>query len=160
MRHLAPFLVAALLVTATGCGSSPAAPITTPTTTTPSAANLTGTWIGTGKDAQGPETFKWTVTQTGDRITGQVVLDPVDPNDGSCGSCHKRKHGTLAGTLSNGALTLTLDFPAGGADITPLCGITMNASTSDIATGRIAATYTGTTTCEGPITDGTFAVTR
>lgn len=151
VKTLAPLCILAVLVTATSCGSSPAAP---------SAANLTGTWIGAGKDAQGPETFTWTVTQTGDRITGQVVLDPVDPNDGSCGSCHKRKNGTLAGTLSNGALALTLDFPAGGTDLTPLCGITMRASTSDITTGRIAATYTGTTTCEGPIADGTFTVTR
>ena len=159
MKPLAPLVVAALLVTAAGCGASPAAP-NTPSTTTPPAANLTGTWTGTGKDAQGPETFRWLVTQTGDRITGQAVLDPADPNDGSCGSCHKRKNGTLTGTLSNGALTLTLDFPAGGADLTPLCGITMNASTADVASGRIAASYTGTTTCEGLITDGTLTVTR
>ena len=61
---------------------------------------------------------------------------------------------------SAGALTLTLDFPTGGGDITPLCGITMHAVTSDIAAGRIAAAYTGTTTCEGAITDGTLTVTR
>jgi hypothetical protein len=57
-------------------------------------------------------------------------------------------------------LTLTLDFPAGGTDITPLCGITMTATTTDVAAGRIAAAYTGTTTCEGPITDGTLVVMR
>ena len=74
--------------------------------------------------------------------------------------CHKQKTGTVAGTLSAGALTLTLDFPTGGGDITPLCGITMHAVTSDIAAGRIAAAYTGTTTCEGAITDGTLTVTR
>jgi len=84
----------------------------------------------------------------------------ADRNDGSCGSCHKQKTGTLAGTLSNGALTLTLDFPEGGTDITPLCGITMHVATSDMSAGRIAATYTGTTTCEGPISDGRLTVTR
>ena len=150
MKALAPLIVAALFVTTSACGSSPAAP----------SANLTGTWIGTGRDGQGAETFRWIVTQTGDRITGQAILDPVDPNDGSCGSCHKRKNGTLTGTLSGGALSLTLDFPTGGADITPLCGITMQASTSDVAAGRIAAAYTGTTTCEGLITDGTLTVTK
>ena len=36
----------------------------------------------------------------------------------------------------------------------------MHATTSDIAAGRIAASYTGTTTCEGPITDGKLTVTR
>ena len=155
MRAIAPLFAAALLITLTGCGSSPAVP-----TASPSAANLTGTWTGTGTDAQGPETFTWTVTQIGDRLTGSVALDPADPSDGSCGSCHKRKTGTLAGTMSAGALTLTLDFPAGGTDLTPLCGITMHATTADITAGRIAASYTGTTTCEGPITDGTLTVTR
>ena len=88
------------------------------------------------------------------------MLDSADRNDGSCGSCHKQKTGTLSGTLSNGALTLTLDFPEGGTDITPLCGIIMHVATSDMAAGRIAAAYTGTTTCEGPITDGKLTVTR
>ena len=163
MKTLASVFIAGLFVpvTVAGCGSSPAAPNpATPTATTPSATNLTGTWTGTGTDAQGPETFRWTVTQTGDRITGTVVLDPADPNDGSCGSCHKKKNGTVTGTLSGGALTLALEFPAGGTDLTPLCGITMNASTTNVAAARIAASYTGTTTCEGPITDGTLVVTR
>jgi hypothetical protein len=166
MKTLAPLFAAALLIPLAGCGSSPAAPnVTTPPTTTttttiPSDVNLTGTWTGTGKDAQGPETFRWTVTQTGDRIAGAVVIDPTDPADGTCGSCHKQKTGTVSGTLSGSALTLTLDFPAGGADLTPLCGITMNASATDVAADRIVAAYTGTTTCEGPITDGTLVVVR
>ena len=102
----------------------------------------------------------WTVTQDGDRLSGSVVLNSANPTDGSCGSCHKQKTGTLAGTLANGALALTLDFPEGGSDITPRCGITMQVSTSNVAAGRIVAAYTGTTTCEGPITDGTLVVTR
>jgi hypothetical protein len=36
----------------------------------------------------------------------------------------------------------------------------MHATTRDIAAGRIAAAYTGTTTCEGPIADGTLVVSR
>ena len=161
MRLFAPLFAAALLTPLAGCGPSaaplPASP-TPNTTPTASATNLTGTWTGTGTDAQGPETFRWTVTQTGDSISGTVWLDSANPADGSCGSCHKKKTGTLAGTLVGGALTLTLDFPAGGTDITPLCGITMHATTTDVAAGRIAAAYTGTTTCEGPITDGTMVV--
>jgi hypothetical protein len=169
MKTRAPLIVAALLLPLAGCGSPAPATSTAPTTTTtavpapaptPSATNLTGTWTGTGTDAQGPETFSWSVTQTGDRLTGSVVMDSANPNDGTCGSCHKRKTGTLAGTLSGGALSVTLDFPQGGTDITPLCGLTMNATTTDVAAGRITATYTGTTTCEGPITDGKLTVTR
>ena len=161
MKNVAPLCLAALILPFAGCGSpasSPAAPSGTTTTTT--AANLTGTWTGTGNDAQGAETFKWTLTQSGSTLTGSAVLDSANRNDGSCGSCHKQKNGTLSGTLTSGALTLTLDFPEGGSDITPLCGITMHATSGDIAAGRINATYTGTTTCEGPISDGTFTVTR
>ena len=38
--------------------------------------------------------------------------------------------------------------------------ITMTAATTDVAAGRIAARYTGTTTCEGPITAGSLTVVR
>jgi len=155
----AALVVVALLLPAAGCGSSattPASPTAPPASS--STTNLTGTWTGTGDDAQGAETFSWNVTQSGDRVSGSAILDSADRNDGSCGSCHKQKTGTITGTLSGGVLTLTLEFPAGGSDITPLCGITMHAATTDIAAGRIAATYTGTTTCEGPITDGTLIV--
>ena len=127
MKILAPLFAAALLTSA-GCGSSAsiasaptAATTTTTTMPTSSPSNLTGIWTGTGNDAQGAETFAWTMTQSGDRLSGSVVLDSADRGDGSCGSCHKQKSGTLAGTFSSGALTLTLDFPAGGSDITSLC---------------------------------------
>ena len=164
MKTLAPLLVAALLIPLNGCGSSPTAPTVTPpaTTTTapPPTASLTGTWTGSGKDAQGAETFRLSVTQTGDTISGAAVLDSSNPADGSCGSCHKQKTGTLTGTLSGGALTMTLNFPSGGTDITPLCAITMTATTTDVAAGRIAAAYTGNESCEGPISDGTLVVVR
>ena len=153
MKILTRSVVAVLSLAATGCGATPAAP-------NAATVNLTGLWTGTGSDAQGPETFTWTVTQTGDRITGSAIMNSANPNDGSCGGCHKQKNGTITGTLSGGALALTLAFPEGGSDITPLCGITMTASTTDIAAGRISARYTGTTTCEGPITDGSLTVVR
>ena len=153
MKSLTPLFVAALLLAMTGCSSSPAAPNSV-------ALNISGLWSGTGTDAQGPEKFSWTLTQTGTSVTGIATMDPATPGDGSCGSCHKQKTGTVIGTITGTALTLTLDFPRGGTDLTPLCGITMNAATTDVAAGRIAAAYTGTTTCEGPITDGTLVVTR
>ena len=160
MKRLTSFCVATLLLPLAGCGSSPAVPTTASSTAALAATNLTGTWTGTGTDAQGAETFQWTVTQIGDRLTGTAVLDSANRNDGSCGSCHKQKTGTLTGTLTGGALTVSLEFPEGGADITPLCGITMHATTTDVAAGRINASYTGTTTCEGAITDGRLTVSR
>ena len=165
MRRSGARLVAVLVCAVAGCGA-PTAPTSAPPAPTPSVPtppvtlNLTGTWIGVGTDAQGGEKFRWTVTHTGDRVSGDVTLEPSNATDGSCGSCHKQKAGTLEGTLTDGALRLTLDFPAGGKDITPLCSITMHASTTDVAAGRIAASYTGTTSCEGAITDGTLTVTR
>ena len=155
MKARAPLVAAALLLAMTGCSSSPAAP-----NSANSALNISGSWTGTGTDAQGPEKFRWTLTQTGSTLTGTAIMDPGDPADGSCASCHKQKNGTVSGTISGTALTLTLDFPKGGSDLTPLCGITMTATTSDVAAGRIAAAYTGTTTCEGPITDGMLVVAR
>jgi len=153
------FIAALLIVTATGCVSSPASP-GAPSSPAGSSLNLSGTWIGTGTDAQGPETFRWTLTQTGSNLTGSASLDPADATDGTCGSCHKQKSGTVTGTLSGTVLTLTLDFPKGGSDLTPLCGLTMTATTTDVAAGRIASAYTGSTTCEGPISDGTLLMSR
>jgi hypothetical protein len=113
-----------------------------------------------GSDPQGPETFTWTLTQSGTNLSGTARLEPANTTDGSCGSCHKQKTGTLSGTMVGTALTLTLDFPAGGSDLTPLCGITMTATASDVSARRIAAAYTGTTTCEGPISNGALVMTR
>ena len=155
-------LIAAVLVaTATGCVSSPASP-GAPGSSSPavSSLNLSGTWIGTGTDAQGPEKFRWSLPQAGSNLTGTASLDPAAPTDGTCGSCHKQKNGTVTGTLSETALTMTLDFPKGGSDLTPLCSLTMTATTTDVAARRIASAYTGSTTCEGPITDGTFLMSR
>jgi hypothetical protein len=98
--------------------------------------------------------------QTDQAISGTSVLEPADRTDGTCGSCHKQKVGTVSGSIVGATLTLTLAFPSGGGDLTPLCGITMTATTSEVTDGRIAAAYTGTTTCEGPITDGTLMMVR
>ncbi len=152
-----PALLAAtaIVIALAACSrTSPAAP------SGPAAIDLNGVWTGSGTDAQGPMTFKWTLAQNGGAISGQATMDPADPNDGSCGSCHKQKAGTVAGTIAGGALTLTLDFPEGGAYLTPLCGLKLMATSTDFAARRIAATYTGTTTCEGPIANGTLNMAR
>jgi hypothetical protein len=133
-------------------------------TTAPTGANapadLRGIWTGSGTDPQGPVTFRWTLTQSDGTLSGTAVMDPADPADGSCGSCHKQKIGTVSGAIAGAALTLTLDFPEGGTDLTPLCGLRMTATAADVTPRRIAATYTGTTTCEGPIAGGTLVMAR
>jgi hypothetical protein len=165
---VAPLLIAAFLASAIGCGTSPPAAPTVPAAPNPVAPapapgaslNLSGAWTGVGTDAQGPEKFRWTLTQTDSAVAGTAILEPADPTDGTCGSCHKQKSGIITGRISENALTLTLDFPRGGNDLTPLCGLTLTATATELAAGRIAALYTGSTTCEGPITDGMLVVSR
>ena len=151
MKALTALFAAAFVIALVACGASP---------TAPAPLNLSGNWIGTGSDAQGDVTFKWTLTQAGGTVAGTAVMDSATPNDGSCGSCHKQKTGSVTGTISGTLLTLRLDFPKGGTDITPLCGLTLAATLSDVTAGRIAGNYTGTTTCEGTITDGKLTVGR
>lgn len=151
MKILTSLFAAAFVIALVACGASP---------TAPAPLNLSGNWIGTGTDAQGNVTFKWTLTQTGSTVAGTAIMDSADPTDGSCGSCHKQKNGVVTGTLSGSSLTLTLDFPKGGTDITPLCGLTLAATLSGVTAGKIAGNYTGTTTCEGPISDGKLTVAR
>src|SRR5262245_7552523 len=99
----------------TACGSTPPTmvnPIAPPPPT--AAVNLSGTWSGTGSDSFGPELVTWVLTQSGTSVSGTAALNAVDPADGSCGSCHKVKRGTLTGTLSGTSLSVTMKFPAGG----------------------------------------------
>jgi hypothetical protein len=157
VNALARLLAAALLLApAAGCGSSPAAPAPTPTYLT-----LTGTWNGTGSDPQGDERMTWRLAQDGSALSGTADLAPLNAADGSCGSCHKFKTGTVTGSLSGASLTMKLVFPSGGDGVpTPMCTIMFEAAASGIGASRIAATYTGDDSCEGPITGGTFVMTR
>jgi hypothetical protein len=150
---------AAVAMMTVGCGS-PHMPATTAPTTVDVPSDLSGSWSGTGNDPQGAVTFTWTLRQTGSALSGAASMSSVNPNDGSCGSCHKQKTGTIAGSVAGSAVTLTLDFPEGGTDITPLCGLRLTAAAGDVTSQRIAATYTGTTSCEGPIEGGTLVMTR
>ena len=158
-RCAAPLLAGTLFFTAIGCGSSPTAPQQPPSSTPPESLNLAGTWNGTGSDPHGPETLTWALTQVGSAVSGPVQMAPRFL-DGSCGSCHKDKKGTVAGTLSGTTLKLTLTFPAGGDVVTPMCAISFEAEAAGVTGARISATYHGTDSCEDPFTGGTFEMAR
>jgi hypothetical protein len=155
---LAGALVAALLP---ACQSTSMAPTTpsaqTPTTT--SASNISGTWNGTGSDSYSPELVTWVLTQSGTSVTGTVEFKPLDTADGSCASCHKVKKGTFSGTLSGSALSVAMNFPAGGDVPTPICVAGLN-GTATVGDRRITATYSGTDTCEGLFADGRIELSR
>jgi len=71
-----------------------------------------------------------------------------------CGSSPTAPTAT-AGAMPVASLNLT------GTRIgTPLCGLTMSVTTTDVAAGRIVSAYTGSTTCEGPSTDGMLVMSR
>lgn len=120
---------------------------------------LGGRWTGTGRDRLGLGLLAWQVVQSGGSITGTVTLRPENPTDGSCGSCHKSKDGTLTGTLRGTDLELTLLFPTGGEqDPTPECSI-MLIGRARVSDSGLTGTYDGTDPCEG-VFDGTLVMTR
>jgi hypothetical protein len=161
MRAIAAAAAGAILcATLAACGSSPASPTPPPVQNTPAAAiNVTGTWNGTGSDSFGPELVTWVLTQSGTTVTGIAELKAADPSDGSCGSCHKVRNGTFAGTLSGDMLSLSMSFPAGGDVPTPIC-VTDLSGTATVVDRRITASYSGTDTCEGLFADGKIELTR
>ncbi len=80
-------LVVVMSAAASGCGHS--AP------TAPTATDLTGTWSGTGTYPNAP--FQLVLTQTGETLRGRY-------SDGLDSSL------SVAGTLSNGSMTIVVDF--------------------------------------------------
>ena len=124
-----------------------------------STISLVGTWTGSGSDSLGAEGLTWVLTQSGNTVTGTARM--TANNDGSCASCHKsRAAGTFAGTITGNRLSFQLLFPAGNtADPTPICDIVLSGTVADITRSPMAATYTGTDSCEPPLTGGTMQMT-
>jgi hypothetical protein len=151
----------ALAASLASCGGSPAAPTGQTAAVTPPVAAFTGTWSGTGNDSQGLTSVTWTLTQTGDSVSGTVKTQAVDPSDGSCNSCHRNKSGTVSGTISGSSVSLRLFFAAGiDGDPTPICSQTLDSTVSSAGDGRLSGTYSGADTCEGPLTSGALALDR
>ena len=171
-------LLGALAAWAAACGSmsspmptapGPAAPVPappspapTPPPAPPSVAGsvvVTGTWTGRGADSFSPELVTWVIEQSGSALSGTAEINAVDPADGTCGSCHKVKRGTLTGTLSGNTVSISMKFPAGGDVPTPICVAGFSA-TGTVVDRRITATYTGTDTCEGVYSNGVMDLAR
>ncbi len=152
-------MLLALAATTSGCDNAVIAP-GPPAPNTPNQVTPSGTWGGTETDRLGPAFLTWTLNRVGDSVSGTVFMRPMNPTDGSCGSCHKSKDGTLSGTVSGTNLALTLSFPAGGQDDpTPACSIILNGTASYVTESAITGTYHGADPCEG-IFDGTLEMTR
>ncbi len=157
-----PVLASALIALSFSCARSPAAPTDQHISAPPSAApapTLTGTWTGTGADSQGTTSVTWTLTQSGDSVSGTVRTQAVDPTDGSCNSCHRNKSGTVTGTMSGTSVSLRMFFAAGAdGDPTPICSQTLDGIASRSGEGGIVGTYAGADTCEGQLANGTLSM--
>ena len=151
MRLVSCVALLAFGLVAEGCDNSPAAP---------RPPDISGSWTGAGSDNQGAETFTLVLTQTDSALNGTVATTAADPADGSCASCHKNKVGVVSGTISRGALTVTMTFPTGGNVPTPICSVTMNASAASVTPQKIVANYSGGDSCEGPFVNGAFTIMK
>jgi hypothetical protein len=161
--------VAAMLALSCGSASTaptivspaPAPPVTPPTPDPGPPGSFSGSWAGNASDSQGETTVSWSLTQTGDAVSGTVLTQAVNPNDGSCNSCHRNKSGSVAGTISGSTLALTMVFAAGvDGDPTPACSAALTGRATIGPDRRIAGQYTGDDTCEGPFVGGAFSMTR
>jgi hypothetical protein len=161
MRVSVAALTAASVI-ALACGSqAPSAPsVQTPAISVqPARSDLTGRWTGTGSDSFSAERVTWVLTQSDSTISGTAELAPVDPDDGSCASCHKLRKGTISGTLDGATLALRMSFPAGGDVPTPICVTDLSGSVA-MAGNQLTGAYSGTDTCEGVYANGQLTLTR
>jgi Bacterial Ig-like domain (group 2) len=122
--------------------------------------NLTGAWTGTGADGLGPETFTWVLSQSGNALSGSVSMRPLSQTDGSCGSCHKVKDGSISGSVSGTAVTLRMSFALGGSQPTPTCLVIMDVSASGVTSTSLSSSYTGSDSCEPAVALGSIKMTR
>jgi len=97
----------------------------------------------------------WVLAQTGNTISGVATTTGLDPDDGSCSSCHRAKGGTISGTVSaTGALDLTMSFPGQAGEATPACATTFTGTAATVANNELTISYTGVDTCESLTPDG------
>jgi hypothetical protein len=142
-------VVALLCSLAIGCSDKSTAP-------TPSAINVTGTWVGSLTVLQMPVQMTWTLSQTDATTVNGPVLIGV-----SSGTV--LLNGFLTGTLSGSTLTYTISVGPGGIPAQPTCagqiGGTMTVTVSAVST------LTGTSAvmssnCAPPFPGGTITLTK
>ena len=128
--------------------------------------NLTGTWHGTASDfwvnrgVTDGMNVTWSLTQTGSAVSGTVTSTPLNATDGSCSSCHRANGGTVSGSVSATALTLTMTFPGQSDETTPECHASFTGTAATIATPSFTTLYTLVDSCEGSFINGVLTMTR
>jgi len=124
-----------------------------PTGPTEQPTNLTGTWRGNIAVSNITAIMTWTLTQTGNAVTGPVVI--------GLPSGAVLMNGNVAGTLSGSTLSFTLTVPPGGIPTQPGCSGQMTGANGVTGSSTMNGTYTvASSTCTTGLTNGTFTLTR
>jgi hypothetical protein len=87
-------------------------------------------------------------------------MRPPSLTDGTCGSCHKVKDGSISGSVSGTAVTLRMSFTLGGSQPTPLCLVIMDVSASGVTSTSLSSSYNGSDSCEPLVALGSITMTR
>ena len=94
----------------------------------------------------------WVLAQSGTSVSGTMTA--ATPS----GTVQFR--GNITGTLSGTTLSFTITVPAGGVSAFPGCTINIQGTASGVSSSTIAGTYSGTSTCTMPFSNGQFSLTR
>jgi hypothetical protein len=148
MRLLACALASAVLVS-TACETAP----TDPADSTDPGTSLTGTWRGNITVTGATAVMTWTLTQTGNSVTGPVVI--------ALPTGVVLMNGTVSGTLSGTTLSYVVTVPAGGIASQPGCSGVISGATVVATMTTMNGTYTVVnSTCTTGLTNGLFTLTR
>lgn len=112
----------------------------------PSEQHLTGKWSGDGSDSTGPGHFDWDLSESGNSITGSLIVNDA--------RSRVTLNGSVVGEASGSSLTFTMTIPIPQRK----CEVVMTGS-ADVASGQIVGTYEGTS-CGRPVTNGRLTLSR
>ena len=113
--------------------------------------NLTGTWKGTSTDSSEGGQHIWTLTQSGNAVTGTATIIGSRTGFQATGPVN----GTLTGQAF--AFSFTLTFAAPFQFCTAFASGTLHVTNNTVLDGS----YTGGNSCEGgPFTTGTVTLTK
>jgi hypothetical protein len=137
MKYL---LAGILLLGATGCGGS---------TTSPSDASVTGSWVGAISTSQGRENLTSALVQSGSTVTGtwSAIYETTPAVNYS---------GQLSGTKTGAVVSVTLTPPSSVANLE--CSYTYN---STLTTSTLmAGTFASFACPNGVVDSGTLTLTK
>lgn len=115
-------------------------------------AGLAGDWSGTAEDASGPGHMTWRLSEVDGWFAGSVSL--LEDTTSALG------YGSVTGTVEGTTVAFTVTIPAGGFSAPYAhCSASLT-GTATLGRTRMTGVFSGTNTCSGAVTDGTFTLVR